>query len=48
MQKTAKEMFEEDRELLDSMFDYTAEYIDGNILLTVTNYKYQKSSDTTD
>ena len=37
---SSQEMFSEDKSTLDIMFDYTVEYVEDNILLTVTNYKY--------
>ena len=37
--RTAEEMIEEEREVLDSMFDYTEERFNDSIILKVTGYK---------
>ena len=37
---SSQEMFEEDKDLLDSMFEYTTEHFENGILLKVTDYIY--------
>ncbi len=39
----AVDILEEDREVIDSMFEYTEEHLSGNILLTVTDYIYDRN-----
>ncbi len=42
--QSAKEMFEEEKEILDSMFEYTEEHFSDSILLTVTDYIYEENA----